>query len=223
MDVAKYGRAEVVLPHLEDDLHDVGHLDGHEPERHFQYADKAVRQLSITDRTLANGRIFAIEAQRAAINRVNFTSIYIERCLFTSSEWAECTLSRVVFRDCKILDATFSDSKWKNVVFDGCKIEYSTLASIRASAPVVFVNTTFNEVTFEECDFPGGHMSGCELAATEFVGGEYREFDLRHNDLSTIRGAVNLAGAAISRDQRQELGEALVSELDLHYLDDGDP
>ena len=63
-------------------------------------------------------------------------------------------------------------------------------------------------------------MSHCELEAVEFVGGGYREFDFRDNDLSTIRGAANLDGALISRAQRQQLAEALVSELDLCYLED---
>jgi hypothetical protein len=53
----------------------------------------------------------------------------------------------------------------------------------------------------------------------EFVGGSYSNFDLRGNDLSMVRGAANLRGAIVSRSQRQELAEALVSELELNYVD----
>jgi uncharacterized protein YjbI with pentapeptide repeats len=212
----------VPLPHVEEDLLEVDHLDDPDPLRHYRYSDKIVRQLSITDRRLSNGRISRINAQRATLNRVSIQSAYIESCVFTSAEWVECILNRVIFRDCKILGATFSGGKWANVVFDECKIEYAEFDSIRATAPVAFLNTVFSEVTFEGCDLPGGHMSGCQLRKVEFVGGGFHEFDLRHTDLSTIRGAANLAGAVVSPGQRQELAEALVSELDFHYLDEGD-
>jgi len=56
----------------------------------------------------------------------------------------------------------------------------------------------------------------------EFIGGGYHEFDFRDNDLSTIRGAANLHGVFISPVQRQQLAEALVSELDLRYPEDSD-
>lgn len=222
MDIVTYGRADVVLPHVEEELQEVDHLDGYEPLRHYRYSDKKLRQLSIADRRLSNGRISKIETRRATLSRVSIQSAYIESCVFASTEWVECALARVVFRDCKILDATFSDGRWANLVFDGCKIEYANFRSIRSGAPVIFVNTTFRDVTFEGCDLPGGHMSGCQLRDVEFVGGGYHEFDLRRTDLSTIRGAANLQGAVVSSDQRHELAEALVSELDLHYLDDGE-
>lgn len=221
MEIGKYGRAEVTLPHVDDDLHEVGHLEGHAPIRHYLYTGRSIRQLSIAERILSNGRISKIEAQRATFSRANFQSARIEHCVFGSAEWDECTLSRVVFRNCKILGATFSDNKWANVIFDGCKIEYTSFESVQASAPVVFVDTSFKEVTFVGCDLPGGHMSGCELKDVEFVGGGYDEFDLRGNDLSTIRGAANLDGAVISSAQRHELAEALVSELNFRYIDDG--
>jgi hypothetical protein len=51
----------------------------------------------------------------------------------------------------------------------------------------------------------------------------FRHFDLRGNDLSTLRGAANLSGAVITREQRQQLAEALVAELDLTYAADEQP
>jgi uncharacterized protein YjbI with pentapeptide repeats len=223
MEIAHYGLAEVVLPHLDEELYDVEHLDGHEPLRHFNYRGHAIRHLSVTDRTLSNGRVSKVEAQRATISRLNAQSVEFDQCVLSSADWDECVLSRVVFRNCKILGAAFTNNKWSNLVFEDCKIEYTTFNSVRAGAPVVFVNSTLSDVTFEGCDLPNGHMSGCALRGVEFVGGGYHRFDLRGNDLSTIRGASNLDGVVISRAQRQELAEALVSELNLHYVDNGDP
>jgi uncharacterized protein YjbI with pentapeptide repeats len=221
MQVVKYGRSEIVLPHIEDHLDVVDDLDGHERLSGYLYADRQVRHISVLGGRLTGGQICRIEADRVTFVDTRFNSGRIDHCLFISSEWSQCRLSRVVFRDCKILGANFSENVWANVVFDNCKIECSEFVSVRSSAPVAFVDTYFKQVTFVGCDFSNGHMSGCELESVEFVSGGYYEFDLRGNDLSTIRGAANLHGVIISPLQRQELAEALISELDLHYLEDG--
>ncbi|MGH8628210.1 MAG: pentapeptide repeat-containing protein [Gammaproteobacteria bacterium] len=220
MDVVKYGCSKIVLPYIEDGLGSVEDLGRDEPLSGYLYADRKVRHISVLGGRLSSGRICKIEAERATFTGVRFNSGQFENCLFISSEWDQCSLSRVVFRDCKILGATFRENKWSNVIFDRCKIEYGTFESVRASAPIAFVDTQFKQVTFTGCDFPKGHMSGCELESVEFIGGGYHEFDLRDNDLSRIRGAANLHGVFISPAQRQELGEALVSELDLRYPED---
>jgi len=222
VEIVTYGRAQVVLPYVEDDLRPVDDLQAKDPLSGYLYADREIRHLSAAASRLSNGRVRNIEAQRVTFTRVRLESVWIERCLFASAEWDECDLSRIVFRNCKILGARFTGNRWANVVFDGCRIDYATFDAVRATAPVVFTNTRFTDVTFDGCVFPGGHMSRCDLEAVTFVGGRYDEFDLRGNDLSTIRGAANLDGVVISRAQRQELAEALVAELDLHCLDDGE-
>jgi hypothetical protein len=64
----------------------------------------------------------------------------------------------------------------------------ATFDTIQASAPIVFTGTRFKDVTFRRPEFSGGRMSGCTLDSVEFDGGTYTDFDLRGNDLSTIRG-----------------------------------
>jgi len=219
VEIVTYGQAQVVPPFVEDDLRPVDDLRGEDPLSGFLYADREIRHLSTASSQLRNGRVRNVEAQRVAFNRVRLESLWIERCLLASAEWDECDLSRVVFRNCKILGGRFTGNRWASVVFDGCRIDYVTFESVRTSAPVVFTNTRLNDVTFADCVFPGGHMSGCELQAVTFAGGRYEEFDLRGNDLSTIRGAANLDGAVIAPAQRPELAEAFVAELDLRYLD----
>jgi hypothetical protein len=60
-------------------------------------------------------------------------------------------------------------------------------------------------------------MSRCNLDNVEFDGGSYDDFDFRGNDLSTVRGAGHLNGILVDPVQRQEIAEALVSELDLSF------
>lgn len=217
MKAAKYGRSKITLPHIDDVLNTVDDLDRDEPLSDYLFADHRVRHISVSGSVLTRGRICKIEAERATFTNVRFNSQQIEQCLFISSEWYQCRLSRVVFRDCKILGASFKENKWSDVIFDRCKIEYSTFESIEASAPVAFMDTQFEQVTFSGCNFSKGHMSGCELESVGFIGGRYDEFDLRNNDLSTIRGAAHLDGVFISPAQRHQLAEALVSELNLRY------
>ncbi|HZX08040.1 pentapeptide repeat-containing protein [Kribbella sp.] len=223
MEIEEYGRARILKPSFEDDdLSAVDELDGAGSLTDFEYADRSVRHLIVADTTLSGGRLRQIEAERVTFGQVTLQSIVIDRCVLMSSDWMDCALSRVLFRDCKILGANFVDNKWSNVVFENCRIEYATFDSIRASTPVVFVDSRFKEVRFQRSELPGGHMSGCTLDAVEFDGGTYTDFDFRHTDLSAIRGAGNLNGILIDVIQRQELAEALVSELDLRYAEEAD-
>lgn len=223
MEINEYGRAKILMPAIEDDeLTAVDDLNGSGSVADFEYADRPVRHLVVTGTTLSGGRLTRIEAQRATWTEVTAQSVVFERCVLMSSDWIDCALSRVVFRDCKLLGANFSDNKWGNVVFENCRIEYATFDTIQANTPVVFVGTRLKEVTFRRSDLPAGHMSGCTLDAVEFDGGNYRDFDFRGNDLSTVRGAGNLHGILIDPVQRPEIAEALVSELDLRYPDEAD-
>lgn len=221
MEIEEYGRARILKPSVEDsELRAVDDLEGNESLADFGYADRSVRHLVVADTTLVGGRLSRIAAQRVTFSAATLQSVVIEHCVLMSSDWMDCALSRVVFSNCKILGANFVDNKWSNVVFKNCRIEYATFDSIHASTPAVFVDTHFKEATFRRSELPAGHMSGCTLTAVEFDGGIYTGFDFRNNDLSSIRGARHLNGILIDPVQRQDIAEALVSELDLRYPDE---
>ncbi len=223
MESEEYGLAKVLTPHIdEDELRDVDSLDGSGTLADFDYGRTSVRYLAVAERTLLGGRMSKVEAERVAFDQVAIQSVLFEHCVLASSGWTDCSLSRVVFRNCKILGANFVENKWANVVFESCRIEYATFDAIQATAPIVFIDSRFKEVTFRRSDLPGGHMSRCTLDNVEFDGGTYTGFDFRGNDLSRIRGAGYLNGILIEPVQRQELAEALVSELELRYPDQDD-
>jgi uncharacterized protein YjbI with pentapeptide repeats len=212
-----------VLPDLDDVLVEVDELGREEQLTDFVYSDRSLRQLDLAGRRLARGRVRGVEVERVDFDTAAFESLSVERCALLSGRGQGGSLSRVQFRDCKIMGVSISDQKWANVVFHGCVVEYVTLDAIRATGPVVFVNCRLREVTLTNCHMPRGHMRKCELDAVEIAGGDFRHFDLRGNDLSTLRGAANLSGAVITREQRQQLAEALVAELDLTYAADEQP
>jgi len=223
MEIEEYGLAKVLKPHIDDaELREVDSLEGAGSLADFDYGRGSVRHLAVVERTLLGGRISKVEAERVTFDRVTLQSVLIEHCVLASSDWMDCAMSRVVFRNCKILGANFVENKWASVVFQNCRIEYATFDSIQATAPIVFIDTRFKDVTFRRSEFPGGHMSRCTLDNVEFDGGSYADFDFRGNDLSTVRGAGYLNGILVDPVQRQEIAEALVSELDLCYPDQDD-
>ncbi|GAB3953191.1 pentapeptide repeat-containing protein [Kribbella albertanoniae] len=222
METEEYGLAKVLTPHIDDaELRNVDGLAGSGALADFTYGPRSLRYLAVEERRLLGGRVSQVEAERATFDQVALQSVVIERCVLASSDWMDCALSRVVFRNCKLLGANFVENKWANVVFQNCRIEFATFDSIQATAPIVFIDTRFKDVTFRRSDLPGGHMSRCTLDDVEFDGGTYTNFDFRGTDLSTVRGAGYLNGILIDPMQRQEVAEALVSELELHYPDRG--
>jgi uncharacterized protein YjbI with pentapeptide repeats len=223
METEQYGLAKVLKPHIDDEeLRQVDSVEGDGSLTDFDYTDKDVRHLTVAEQTLLGGRMTKVEAERATFDQVTLQSVLIENCVLASSDWTDCALSRVVFRNCKLLGANFIENKWASVVFQNCRIEFATFDTVQAIAPIVFVDTRFKDVTFRRSEFPGGHMARCTLDNVEFDGGTYTDFDFRGNDLSTIRGAGYLNGVLVDPVQRQELAEALVSELDLRYPDRDD-
>jgi uncharacterized protein YjbI with pentapeptide repeats len=216
---ARHGRAEVVLPDIDGDLAEVGELGDAEQLADFVYSDRSLRQLDLAGRRLARGRVRGVEVERTNFDTALFESLSFERCAILSGHWEGGSLSRVQLTDCKILGVTVSEQKWSNVVFRGCVIEYVTFDAVRATGPVAFVECRMRDVTLTNCHLPRGHMSDCELNAVELVGGNFRDFDFRGNDLSTLRGAASLGGAIVSHEQRPQLAEALIAELDLTYVE----
>lgn len=220
METVTHGRATVVLPHVEDDLQPVSTLPRTGSVSDYLFARHHVRQVTLTAADLLNGRMADVNAERVVMNQVRIESARVDNCVWRSAQLADCLLSRVVFTNCKILGARFNDNNWSNVIFDGCRIEYADLEAVTATGPVVFVNTTLNDVTFTRCAFPGGAITDCDLRTVEFGGGDYDQCDLRGTDLSAVRGASNLNGALITPEQRYQLAEALVGELHLRYPED---
>ncbi|MBB5980646.1 pentapeptide repeat-containing protein [Kribbella solani] len=205
---------------MEDELHPAGTVPTSGKLADFVFTTPQVRHLAMSDGRLLGGRVTGSEAQRVTFDRVRLESLFIEDVSWTSAQLTDCTLSRVVFRRCKLLGTRFVATRFSNVVFEDCRLEYADLDRVVSEGPVVFVRTLVNETTFSDCRFPGGAMTECELKSVTFAGGDYVDFDVRGTDLTTVRGAASLSGTLITPEQRYQLAEALVNELDLRYPED---
>ncbi|MFP8903863.1 pentapeptide repeat-containing protein, partial [Streptomyces atacamensis] len=114
-----------------------------------------------------------------------------------------------------LLGAALDGLVLDDVLFENCKLDYTTFTKVRSTGPVAFAGCILTEATFTDCDLSNVVLSDCTLRLTEFGPGRYRGADLRGNDLTTLRGVAHLAKVRIDLGQQHDLTQALVSELDI--------
>jgi uncharacterized protein YjbI with pentapeptide repeats len=186
----------------------------------FHYADADLRDLDLADTHLMGGRITGLMARRVRFDEVRVDSVEFCGCAPSSLYWSNSNITRVVFRDCKLMGATLEDLTLDNVLFENCKLDYSTCTRVRATGPVIFTECSMRGTTFAAADLGSALVDGCDLRLTEFDGGRYRGLDLRGNDLSQLRGVASLKQVIIDRAQTPQLAEALADELEVTYGED---
>ncbi|MFI0780122.1 pentapeptide repeat-containing protein [Streptomyces sp. NPDC021212] len=221
-----FGRVTLTLPNLDEPglyLSNLTALEGGRGGvREFRYADADLRALDLTDCRLAVGWISGLRASRVHFNKLRMHSVQIDDCDLASARWRDCKLSRVRFRNCKIMGGNLTELVLDDVLFENCKLDYTTLENVRAAGPVAFSGCVLTETSFVDCDLSGVAFDACAMRLTEFMRGRYQGLDLRGNDLSAVRGASALSQVVVDRAQRPELAEALLQELDVTYGEDLD-
>ncbi|MFI9829653.1 pentapeptide repeat-containing protein [Streptomyces sp. NPDC051913] len=217
-------RTSVTLPTLDEAglyLSNITSLDGGRGRlSEFQYADADLRALDLADTHLLDGRVTGLRTQRAQMEEVRVNSVEFTRCDLSSLHWSASKLTRVVFRDCKLLGATLEDVTLDDVLFDNCKLDYSTFIRVRAAGPVIFSACSLREATFTATDLADCLLDDCDLRQAGFDGGTYRGLDLRGNDLSQLTDVTSLKHVIIDRAQTLQLAEALATQLDVTYGED---
>jgi uncharacterized protein YjbI with pentapeptide repeats len=186
----------------------------------FQLAEASVRALDLENLTLLHGKIRAVKAERASITAARMDSVEFTGCDLSSLRWEGGKLSRVRFETCKLLGAQLDGLSLEHVVFVGCKLDYTTFDRIKATGPLMFIRCSLSEAQFTACELPGSLFDDCDLRLTEFGQGNYRESDLRGNDLSALSGTHHLKGVIVDRAQMMQLAEALATELNVTFGDD---
>lgn len=181
----------------------------------FDYADAQVRALDLDDLKLLDGTVRGLRTESATWTKLRVDSVEFTGCDLSCLRLSRSNLTRVRFTDCKMLGAAFEEVTAEHVVFDHCKLGYATLTGLRAKGPVIFTATVLREAQFTRCDLGAALFDDCDLTSAEFDQGRYKGCDLRGNDLSRIRGVVNLGGVRIERAQTLHLAEALVADLGL--------
>jgi uncharacterized protein YjbI with pentapeptide repeats len=169
---------------------------------------------------LHDGRIERIHTERARIDGSRLSGIEFTDCDLNSFALTDAKLARVRFTNCRLLGATLSEVTLEDVVFDRCRLDYTTFSKVVAKGPVAFVGCSLTEAEFNGSDLGKAAFSENRLTQTQFNHGTYRGTDLRENDLSAIRGVINLRRALLDRHQLSDLTSALVGDLDLAFADE---
>ncbi len=221
MDTRTIRRTSVTLPALDAPgicLADVTSLEsGRGSMAEFHYADAELRDLSLADTHLMDGRITGLKSQRTWLNQLRVDSVEFSDCDLADLQWTDSKVAGTVFRDCTLTGAALRDVTFENVLFENCRLDYSTCTRVRATGPVIFARCSLRETAFADADLSGVVIDDCDLRLTEFDGGKYRGLDLRGNDLSQLCGLASLEQIVIDPAQRLQLAEALAAELDVTY------
>ena len=210
------------LPYLDAaDLDDVETLEtGIGFRTSFRLAAPELRSLEASGQRLATGQVTKVRAERVRLDdlrmdSVEFTGCELSRAAFTGGKW-----SRVRLADCRILGGQFTDLTLENVIFDRCRLDYAAFQSVAAKGPVIFRDCSLMEAVFTGCDLSRAAFDGCRMTATSFERTTCNGTDFRGNDLSAIRGVTSLRKAAIDPAQAIELGQALITDLELRLPSD---
>ncbi|MEU6350113.1 pentapeptide repeat-containing protein [Streptomyces sp. NPDC047072] len=219
-------RTSVTLPSLDEPgryLSNVTSLEGGRGRvAEFRYGDADLRALELADTHLIDGHVAGLRTQRARLDKLRIDSVEFSGCDLSSLHWSDSKVTRAVFRDCKLMGASVEDVTLDDVLFENCKLDYSTITRVRAVGAVIFVQCSLRETTFDATDLSAAAFDDCDLRLTEFNSGKYRGLDLRGNDLSQLRGIASLKQVVINHAQTLQLAEALAAELDVTYGEDLD-
>jgi uncharacterized protein YjbI with pentapeptide repeats len=226
MDTRTIRRTSVTLPSLDEPgpyLSNVTSLEGGRGRvAEFRYADADLRELDLNEVHLMEGRVTGLSARRTRLDELRVDSVEFSGCDLPSLHWTNSRISRAVFRDCKLMGANLDELTLDNVLFEHCKLDYSTFTRVRATGPVIFSACSLRETTFVAADLGAVLVDDCDLRLAEFDGGTCRGLDLRGNDLSQLRGVDSLKQVVIDRPQTLQLAEALAVQLDVTYGEDLD-
>lgn len=213
----------VSLPTVdESELRTVSSLESDGPLEYFAYRDQELRLMEVLDARLHDGQVERIYAERTRIEESRLSGVEFNDCDLNSFALTDVKLARVRFTSCRLLGATLSEVTLEDVVFERCRLDYATFNHVVAKGPVAFVGCSLTEAEFNGSDLGKAVFNENRLAQTLFGPGTYRGTDLRENDLSAIRGVINLRRALLDRHQLSDLTSALVGDLDLTFADDLD-
>jgi fluoroquinolone resistance protein len=163
-----------------------------------------------------------IYIEEKTFNHIDFTEKAwpegnYENCIFTSCNFSNTDLSRIIFCECKFTacnlsmaklsqtafrDITFKDCKLLGLHFDHCNqfitglnfdnciINISSFYKLKLKK-TIFSNSTFAETDFAEADLTGSVFSNCDLGKTIFENSILEKADFRTSYNYSINPEVN--------------------------------
>ncbi len=167
------------------------------------------RRLRIDDSKIENSIFTALQFDKFEVNSVvvrksdlsalrTYRAI-IQKSLFhnvraSGADFAEAEIKDCIFRDVKLDGVGFKLSNLKRVRFENCILK-----------GIDFYGSMFDNVTFTGCDLENAHFDKVKLQSVDFRG----------ENITAIKGMVNLKGAIISSEQLYQIAPILAADIGL--------
>jgi uncharacterized protein YjbI with pentapeptide repeats len=152
----------------------------------------------LTGSVFVDCRFVGVELVNVDLTSARFEGATFERCAITGTRLAGTRLVGVTLKD---------------VVFEGCRLDYAVLDRVRATGPAAFLGCGFADANLTGCALGTVAFDDCLFERTELDGCDLRAADLRGNDLAGIQGIMSLRGAVVQEGQLAGITAALVREL----------
>ena len=187
-------------PRLEDDVPEVGELDGATlEEARLVDADLSgarPKGLRLIDVAIERGNLANLVAPEPMLRRVTLIGTRL-----TGVQWTRGTITDVVFRDCRIDLATFAGTTFERVTFVGCMLAQAELRE------ALLRSVRFDHCDLTEADLTGLRIDGCELRSCTLDG---------------LAAAERLRGAAMPWGDIVGHAGVFAAALGIRLLDEAD-
>lgn len=150
--------------------------------------------------------------------RATIAETFISRSWLTDADLASTaftgvTLDRCVLRGCTLMGSHWNTVTLRDVIFEECRLDYSTFTDVITAGPTVFVRCSFTETVLTESRLGRAAFDRCRLDQLEIQRCDLRGADLRGNDLSGLTATSGLRGVLLDQAQLPALAEVLTREL----------
>lgn len=159
-----------------------------------------------------------VEAEGVELTKVSIIDSMLEKCSLPAAKATESLWQRVTISDSRMSGIDWYDAILKDVEFINCKLD---LANFRA--------TKFKNVMFKDCVLAGADLQSAELVNVVFDTCDVNDMDvnnctmknvdLRSSTFTVIKGAKNLTGATMSRQQLIMLAPIFANEVGIKTED----
>lgn len=109
-----------------------------------------------------------------------------------------------------------SPIRLKDVLFDGCRLDYATLHRVAAAGSVAFIDCSLANGAWSSCRLPRIALRSCDLAGLELDSCHLDGADLRGNRLHGLTTPLdNLRGVTLGEDQLPDVTRLAIAAVNL--------
>lgn len=220
MDVRQIREATILLPSDDDD--ELTPAD--QPPNFGDIIGLAVydadwSRLQAADRDISGCRLTSVSLADAHFEDGRITNTVFDDCDFASARWTNLKIDRCVFRGSRLMGLQTNKIILGDVIFERCRFDYATLAGLRATGAIAFVDCMLRETAIEDSRLEGAVFADCPMPGAQLARTKMRGADLRGSTIDTLAGVACLTGTTLDNAQIPQLTQAFLVDLqvDIKY------